>query len=349
MKLLAGIVGLRRGASYFKPLNRHENVEVVAVCDVVPDRAEEFAKQNNIKYFYTEYKEFLECNLDIVVVATPLPLHKEHVVEALKSGSHVLSEVPAAASLNECEQLVKEVEKSGLKYMMAENWNYMPIIQSWKQMIDDGRLGKIIYAEAEYVHDIRFLMKEDGKKTWRATMPPIHYCTHSLGPLLYLMNDRCVSAIGLHTEGNIAPELSAIDMEVGIFKTERGALIKLLVGFTVPRPITLWYVLYGTKGFVEGKRCEWHKDWDEPKGYLEDMLSLKNIVTYSQLTKYQCHSYRMGETEQAVVNGFIDSILNDTKPPIDIYDAMDYTVPGICAHLSAQAGGKPVKVPNYRK
>lgn len=349
MKLKTGILGLRRGAVYFRAFSNHKDSDVVAVCDVEPKRAEAFAKQNDVRYFYTDYKEFLETNLDVVVVATPLPLHAEHVTSALRSGSHVLSEVPAAGSLEECEQIVRAVKTSGLKYMLAENFNYVPMIQSWKQLITQGRLGKTVYAESEYVHDIRLLMKEDGKPTWRATMPPIHYCTHSLGPLLYLMNDRCASAIGLHTGSDVAPELGAIDMEVGIFETENGAVVKLLIGFSIPRPMTLWYIIYGTKGFVESKRCSWRGDWDKPKGYLEGVPNLKDIVPYSQLTGNEIHPGSSGGEEQAIVNGFIGSILDDTKPPIDIYDAMDYTVPGICAHLSAQASGKVVDVPNYRK
>ena len=50
-----------------------------------------------------------------------------------------------------------------------------------------------------------------------------------------------------------------------------------------------------------------------------------------------------------MVDGFVRCMLDDTKPPIDVYEAMDWTLPGICAHISAEAGGEPVEVPNPRE
>mgnify|MGYP003324872305 CR=1 FL=1 len=59
----------------------------------------------------------------------------------------------------------------------------------------------------------------DGTLTWRANFPPIQYCTHSLGPLLFITDDRCVSATGLSSGSNVAPDIGAIDLEVGLFRT----------------------------------------------------------------------------------------------------------------------------------
>ena len=79
-------------------------------------------------------------------------------------------------------------------------------------------------------------------------MPPIQYCTHSLGPLLFLMDDRCIAATGLNPGSNIAPDLGVIDLEVGLFQMESGAVVKILCGFSIERhPAFHWYVVYGTK------------------------------------------------------------------------------------------------------
>jgi len=346
MELKTGILGLGRGAAYFQAFNRHRNAEVVAICDKVIERAEAFAKQTKLKNFCSDYQELLEHDLDIVVVCTPPIYHAENVIDALKAGKHVLSEVPATYSLEECERVVRAVEKTGLKYMLAENYRFFAYIESLKKMINEGRLGEIIYTEGEYVQDCRDLMKEDDRLTWRATMPPIYYCTHSLGPLLYLMNDRCVTATGLHTGCNVAPDLGAIDMEVGLFKTESGAVVKILCGFSIVRePTLVWYSLYGTKGCVEGKRC----GWDKFKGYFENRMRGLWRSKRDMIPKPLSIPRVRASPEDLIVDGFIQSIINDTKPPIDVYEAMDYTAPGICAHRSAQAGGKVVEVPNYRK
>jgi predicted dehydrogenase len=254
---------------------------------------------------------------------------------------HVLCEVPAVNTLEECEQVVRTVEKTGLKYMLAENSCYSDMNLAWKGTISAGALGKVLYAEAEYVHDCRSIMRNaDGSLTWRASMPPIHYCTHSLGPLLFLMDDRCVAATGLNTGCNIAPDLGAIDLEVGLFQTESGAIVKILCGFSIERhPAFHWYIVYGTKGALESHR----RYKGSPGGYLQE------IIPEREMKPIEGDSNAHGTAESRIADGFIQSILNDTKPPIDVYEAMDYTAPGICAHLSSQRKGEVVPVPNYRK
>ena len=67
-----------------------------------------------------------------------------------------------------------------------------------------------------------------------------------------------------------------------------------------------------------------------------------------EMTPFTSDDSGHGVAESRIVEGFIESILNDTKPPIDVYEAMDYTAPGTCAHLSAERDGAVVPVPNYR-
>ena len=224
--------------------------------------------------------------------------------------------------------------------MLAENSCYSNMNLAWREVIREGKLGKALYAEAEYVHDCRGIMRNaDGTLTWRASMPPIHYCTHSLGPLLFLMGDRCVTATGLHTGANVAPDLGAIDLEVGLFHTANGAIIKILCGFSIERhPSFHWYVVYGSKGALESHR--------RFKGALNGYL--QEIAPEKEMRPVESDSNAHGTAESRIVDGFVHAVLHDTKPPIDVYDAMDYTAPGICAHLSAQRNGERLDIPNYR-
>mgnify|MGYP002408891265 CR=1 FL=1 len=100
---------------------------------------------------------------------------------------------------------------------------------------------------------MRCLMKDsNGNPTWRTIRSPIHYCTHSLGPLLKIMDDRCISVSSLHTGSKICSEFSKMDMEVGIFKTQKGAVVKMLAGFAVCRESAFhYYSIYRTKGCLE--------------------------------------------------------------------------------------------------
>ena len=340
-----------RGRSFIKVFQAMRETEVVAVCDVQKDGLADVERAYGIKGLYTDYSEMLDQDIDAVVVASPAPMHAEHAIAALDSGKHVLSEVPACYDLKECQPLVDAVRRSGKKYMLAENVCYFAYVQAWNQMIHEGRIGKPIYAEGEYIHDCRYLMvNPDGSKTWRASMPPIHYITHTLGPLIQMMDARCVSAVAMHTGRNVAPEIGAIDMEVAVFRMSSGAVVKQLCGFSVARePSHSWLSIYGTKGCLEGKR--W--DRDEIKGYFEGESDVKGMVTLPLGIEHanappEARLGGHGTSEYFMLKDFVDCVLNDTKPAIDIYDAMDFTVPGICAHISAESGARPVDVPDFR-
>ncbi|HCL31408.1 MAG TPA: hypothetical protein DIC52_23635, partial [Candidatus Latescibacteria bacterium] len=261
-------------------------------------------------------------------------------------------EVPAVWDLEEASALVGAVENSAGSYMFAENVNYLDRTVAWKQFIDAGHLGAIFYAEAEYVHDCGPLFTHaDGTPTWRASMPPIHYCTHSLGPLLAWTGDRCVSASGLHTGSHVRPGLGTIDMEVGIFQTAAGGVFKLLCGFSVvSEPARHWYCLYGTQGMLESGRSA-----DSPdRGYVaarheQTTGPAANVVpAVRRQVPSDAVAGGHGHSEWFMVDDWIRALLAGARPPIDVYAGLDMTLPGICAHLSAQQGGQPVAVPDPR-
>ena len=345
--LKVGVVGLGRGMSLLKMFDLHRDAQVVAVCDMKEERAESVKKEMKLEGAYADYDEFLGHDTDVVVVATPLPFHVANSIAALESDKHVLSEVPIANSVEECEALAKAVKKSKSKFMFAENCNYWYFVEKWKEMVADGKIGKPIYAEAEYVHDCRGLMRDsEGNLTWRASMPPIYYCTHSLGPILSVIKDKCVSAVGMNTGVNIAPDLGAIDMEVGLFRTESGGVIKILCGFSVERmPAFHFYSIYGTEGCLESVRGT-----DKTTAYFKGskgMMELPYTRNNPDAPKIAATGGH-GTCEYFMVSAFIESILNDTKPPIDVYEGLDYSLPGLCAHISAQQGGKVMDIPDFR-
>lgn len=347
--LKVGVVGLGRGMSLLRTFALHKDVKIVAVCDINEERAVSVKAELELEGTYGDYDKFLAHDMDIVVVATPLPFHVKNSIAALESGKHVLCEVPIANSIQECELLAKAVKKSKAKFMFAENCNYWYSVEKWRELVADGKFGKPIYAEAEYVHDCRSIMRDSqGNLTWRASMPPIYYCTHSLGPILSIINDRCISAVGMNTGVNIAPDLGAIDMGVGLFRTEKGAVIKILCGFSVERkPAFHYYSLYGTGGCLETIRGT-----DKNAGYFKDSgASGMTELPYDRNHPQAPDSATIGghgTCEYYMINAFIESIINDTRPPIDVYDGLDYSLPGLCAHLSAQQGGRLVNIPDFR-
>jgi predicted dehydrogenase len=345
---------------FVRVFGNHKDCELAAVCDVQPGRAQQVAEENEVLMHFEDYSELCQADVDAIVVATPVPVHVPCAIEALEAGKHVLSEVPAAANLEQCEALARAVERTGLKYMFAENMNYMAYLQSYEEIVHKGTIGQPIYAEAEYVHDCRSLMhgREDGitpgsatGRTWRASMPPIHYCTHSLGPVLEILDTRITSACGLHTGSNIGAEWETIDMEVGIFQTESGAVIKVLTGFCVARqPSMHFFVIYGTEGYLEsprGGRPGNHHLYTEQLPNLSAPIELPMTAAHAKAPP-EATAGGHGTSEYYMCNDFVRCILDDTAPVIDVYRGLDYSAPGLCAHLSAEQGGERVEVPDFR-
>jgi len=359
MSLKIGIIGLRRGASFLGVLNSRADAQVTAVCDVNAERARGFAKSNEVPQWFASHDDLLGSDIDAVVVATPAPLHARHCIAALKAGKHVLSEVPAVWTVDEGRELARTVKQTGLKYMFAENMNYMAFIQTFDTMVKDGRIGDPYYAEAEYIHDCRSLMqaRDDGVTpgsdtgpTWRAGMPPIYYCTHSLGPVLQIMDDRVVTAVGMHTGPRVGRETNTIDMQIAMFKTAKGNVIKITVGFTVARhPSFHYFSIYGTEGVLESPRGGY-------QGYKANVNDIPNLQSMLDLPLSWVHTNLPAEaqagghgtSEYLMIDDFIRPILEDTTPTIDVFFGLDMTLPGICAHESAENGSVPVPVPDLR-
>ncbi|MGC9065307.1 MAG: Gfo/Idh/MocA family protein [Candidatus Ratteibacteria bacterium] len=263
-KLKIGIVGLSRGRGFVGVFSSHPDVAVSAICDIDQKKLAEvgdaFGLPDSARF--SNFDDFLNNDTDIVMIATPIPFHAEQTIKSLQAGKHVLCEQTVSYTIEECEKVVEEVKKSGKKFMMAENYCYFHYIREWKKIVDAGEIGKILYAEGEYIHNIFHLLvnQETGQFYWRHERPPIWYCAHTLGPLLMLMKDRIVKACGLTTGFNIYPQFKDspgfLDFEVGFFKTEKGAVVKILRSQVPACPHFVWYCLYGTKGHLENKRVK---------------------------------------------------------------------------------------------
>lgn len=188
-ELKVGIVGLGRGAGFIRPFTTITETKVTAICDVDENRLNNAAQQLNIEKRFTDYEKMLEDDIDIVVLATPENLHAPQSISALNAGKHVVSEVTAATSIEQCYELVRTVRKSKTKYMMAENSCYSPSNVLIKNMVRKGLFGEIYFGEGEYVHNVKSLHHDSkGNPTWRyywqVGINRCNYATHSLGPVL---------------------------------------------------------------------------------------------------------------------------------------------------------------------
>ena len=319
--LKVGVVGAGRGHSFVAVMERLPEFEVVSICDLDESRAASLAEQYHVRRVDTDFAAFLDQDLDVVVVATPPEQHVPQSIAALERGCHVLSEVPAANSLEECPRLAAAAQRGPGKYMLAENCNYWAFLETWRELVRQGRIGQIVYAEAEYIHSLPSLRRNpDGSPTWRAFIPPIHYCTHSLGPLLALSGDRVVRAVGMNTGSHVDPEFGSLDAEVGLFTTASGAVIKILCAFSIIRePGFHYYSVYGSKGTLETTRGADHP-FGTTLAYYDDVPNLHNMIRLPlDLNNDGMPGWAAqlghGGAEYAMIKAFGDSILQGAPAP----------------------------------
>jgi predicted dehydrogenase len=243
------------------------------------------------------------------------------------------------------------VKKSGRTYMMAENYCYFHYIREWQKLVAAGKLGKIYYAEGEYLHEIIGLLvnAKTGKYFWRHERPPIWYCAHTLGPLLMLMQDRIVKACGLTTGFNRMPRfkkhLGFLDFEIGLFKTQQGAVIKILRSQVVARPHMVWYAIFGTNGHLENGRLK-----EEGLAFIEQEMDKHHPQTIPMPVSdpnapEEARKGGHGTSEYFMIRDFLEAVATGRRPPIDVIRATDMTIPGLIAHESAMQGGKWLDVP----
>lgn len=126
---------------------RMNNVEIVALCDILPDRAKEVAARFGIPAWYTDYHDVLKLEgLDAVDICTPNYLHSIIACDALRAGLNVFCEKPDAINVAEAEKMKAAAEESGKVLMVMRNNRYLLTSAYLKKYIAEGKMGEIYAA-----------------------------------------------------------------------------------------------------------------------------------------------------------------------------------------------------------
>lgn len=119
--------------------------QLVAVCDVVEDKAQQLATTYGAKA-YTSYADMLahEPSIDVIAVCSPNGLHAQHAIDGLKAGFHVLCEKPMGLSVKECGEMMQTAERSNKRLFAIKQNRYNPPVAAVKEIIEDGKLGNVL-------------------------------------------------------------------------------------------------------------------------------------------------------------------------------------------------------------
>ena len=142
-KIKFAIVGCGRIAQRHAEHIKNKGV-LVAVCDVVKEKADELAKQYGAATYYS-IEDLLknESNIDVIAICSPNGLHAEHSIKALQSGFHVLCEKPMALTVHDCGAMIQAAEKANRRLFSIKQNRYNPPVAAVKKILEENRLGKI--------------------------------------------------------------------------------------------------------------------------------------------------------------------------------------------------------------
>ncbi|MEK7686194.1 MAG: Gfo/Idh/MocA family oxidoreductase [Verrucomicrobiota bacterium] len=177
-KLNVGLIGCgfmgRTHSNAHRKVNNFFDLEyqpvLKAICDFQEDKAKAFAAQWGYESVETDWKKLLaRKDIDLVDICLPNNLHLEVAVAAAKAGKMIICEKPLARDGKEGLQMVKAVEKAGVPNLISYNYRRIPAVTLAKQLIDEGRLGRIFHYRAKFLQD--WTMSKDlpqgGDALWR--------------------------------------------------------------------------------------------------------------------------------------------------------------------------------------
>ena len=272
-----GFIGLgMRGPDAVERFTHIEGVEIKALCDLLPERAEkcqgilEKAGMPAAETYSGEegWKQLCDReDLDLVYICTPWLLHTPIAVYAMEHGKHVAVEVPAAMNVDECWQLVNTSERTRKHCMMLENCVYDYFEMTALNMAQQGVFGDVLHVEGSYIHNLDpFWDYYQGN--WRLDYDQKHrgdnYPTHGIGPVCQVLNihrgDKMNYLVSMDTKSvNGLKKAKAVmgvddfaegDHTVTLIRTEKGKQIEIQHNVYCPRPYSRMYQLTGTEGFA---------------------------------------------------------------------------------------------------
>ncbi len=381
-----GFVGVSgRGSGMLELLLQVEGVRVPAVCDKVPERAEKgyeiVTGVNNNEYpvhAYLDYKEMLrDEKLDAVMICTTWITHSRIAIDAMRAGCDVAFEVGGAASIEECWQLVRTSEETGKFCMLLENCCYDRNEMALFNMIKQGLFGEITHMEGGYRHDLRDEIVKGRERIHGRLYNFMHrngelYPTHQLGPIAKVLGinrgNRFVSLVSMASKSRglneyIKKELGEDydladypftqgDVTTTLIKCANGETITLTHDCSTPRPYCRNYVIEGTKGI-----------YSEPNGkaggiYLESLWDDDEYHEFEEVRKEYEHplweAYEKGGIKAGhggmdylVLSAFVESLLLEKAPPIDVYDTATWMAVTCLSEQSVALGSMPVAFPDF--
>lgn len=324
----------------------NNNLEIVGICDIVPENMENLLDKLNIeknKYNkYTNYIEMLEKEKpELVAIATESGKHAEIALKCLDAGCNVIIEKPIALSLEDADKIIAKAKEKNLVVCANHQNRFNKSIQKIRQAVEDGKFGKMLYGTAH----IRWNRGQDyyTQAPWRGTWAQdggalMNQCIHNIDLLRWMMGDE-VTEVCAYTDNLNHDYIEAEDLGMAIVKFKNGSY-GIIEGTTniYPKNLEETLYLFGQKGTVKagGKSVNIIEEWilEDEKENPEEVK-----INNSEMPK---NVYGFGHTP--LYKDVINAINTHTKPLVDA-EAGRRALELVLAIYKSAAEGRPIKLP----
>ncbi len=389
-KLKIGFIGGgHRGPGLLDLLLEMDDVVVTCVCDLYEDRAKDMVKKCTEKgkpepKCYLDHLQLLdenvENNLDAVIAPSDWESHVRIACDVMECGLPVAFEVGGACSLDDCWNLVRVSEATGMQCMMLENCCYGREEMAMLKLIKEGLFGEVVHCEGGYHHDLReeICCGEENRhyrlRNFKARNGEL-YPTHELGPIAKWLNlnrgNRMISltataskARGLNVwakehKGADHPlatyNFNEGDVVTTVIKCANGETIVLTHDCSLYRPYSRGNLIQGTKGiYMEDKHSLSIQGMTPEKGGWDsetwvELNQLWDKIEHPLWKKFQEAGVKGGHggMDFLVLRAFIEAIRDNKLVPIDVYDTASWMAITPLSEDSIAKGSAPVAIPDF--
>jgi predicted dehydrogenase len=248
--------------AYLPVMTKHPNVEVVSVCDIIPERAKKRAEQFHVKNVYPNIDAMLAgVEFDFLINTTSMPSHYPVNKKGLEAGKHVWSEKPMALEVSKGKELIALAEKRGVGFWAAPNCVISPQFAFMARTIAEGKIGKVTAAHGTYGHGgptwSAWFYQKGGGSLYDLGVYNVTTLTGLLGPVTEVvgMTDKVYDTRKVEDKGVVKVE--ADENTMLIMKHQSGALSHVQTGF----------------GYFEQERLR-----GERKLYTIDVMGTKGVM-----------------------------------------------------------------------
>ena len=340
------LIGCGRIATNHMKAAVNNQLEISAVCDVVPEHMEvllaKHELQNDMSILrYTDYRSMIqEVKPDLVSIATESGIHAEIALFCIDHGVHVIIEKPMAMSISDANEIIQRSEEKHVKVSACHQNRFNIAVQEMRHALEAGRFGRLSHGS---IH-VRWNRNQGyyDQAPWRGTWAQdggalMNQCIHGIDLLRWTFGGEIEEVYG-QTRQQFHDYLEAEDVGMAVVKFKNGA-IATIEGTTNVYPKNLEETLYifGKKGTVKigGTSTNNIDVWDFAD---ESEADTKN----KGLQEETSNVYGNGHT--SLFADMIDAIQNDRKPYVDAYAGRD-ALELVLAIYKSQKEGHAVRLP----